>query len=247
MTPLSALNWISQRREAWEKTIARDSAQEDLLLFDRIALRIYCWSLIVLPSWLLIDAAKRFRTDGASPEERRRIRRAMEKAAGKYVAFWCAVLMITWLVSPGNELFAKLLACLALFRLAEIGNTILGFVLDRREPLLAGSLITVALQALQIALVFAIVDHAFAHHDFVIQDGQRAGQAATTALDYLYMSSTTMITLGSEYSPETGLARCLELATATAGIVLLGVVVARAIAGRGPASAGHGFDSFGHD
>jgi hypothetical protein len=229
MTLLSDLGWISQRREVWRKTTARDSAQNDLLLFDRIALRIYCWSLIVVPSWLLIDAAKRFRTDGESPEERWRIRQEKERAAGQYVTFWCAVLVTTWLVSPGNELFAKVLACIALFRLAEIGNTILGFVLDRREPLLAGSLITVALQALQIALIFAIVDHAFAHHDFVMQEGERTGHAATTALDYLYLSSTTMITLGNEYSPETSLARWLELGTATAGIVLLGVVVARAI------------------
>lgn len=229
MTLLSELGWISQRWEAWKKVIAPDSAHDDLLLFDRIALRIYCWSLIVVPSWLLIDAARRFRTDGESPEERQRIRREKERAVGQYATVWCAVLVATWLVSPGNELIAKVLACLALFRLAEIGNTILGFVLDRREPLFAGSLITVAIQALQIALIFAIADHAFAHHDFVIQEGGRAGQAATTALDYLYLSSTTMITLGNEYSPETSVARLLELGTATAGIVLLGVVVSRAI------------------
>lgn len=228
MTLLSELGWISQRREAWRKAIA-DSAHDDLLLFDRIALRIYCWSLILVPSWLLIDAAKRFRTDGESPKERQRIHREKERAAGQYVTVWCAVLVASWLVSPGNELLAKVLACIALFRLAEIGNTILGFVLDRREPLLAGSLITVAIQALQIALIFSIVDHAFAHRAFVIQDGERAGQAAGTAFDYLYLSSTTMITLGNEYSPETSVARLLELSAATAGIILLGVVVARAI------------------
>lgn len=229
MALLPDFGWLSQRREAWKKTIARDSAQDDLLLFDRIALRIYCWSLILVPSWLLIDAAKRFRTEGESPETRRRIRQEKERAAAKYVTFWFSVLVATWLLSPDNEFFAKVFACLALIRLAEIGNTILGFVLDRREPLLAGSLITVALQALQIALIFAIVDHAFARHDFVVQEGARAGEAATTALDFFYLSATTMITLGNQYGPETSLARWLELGTATAGIILLGVVVARAI------------------
>lgn len=232
MTLLSELGgvrgWVRQRRGAWKKDT--DPKQwQDALLFDRAALRVYCWSLAVVPSWLLIDAAKRFRTEGEAPPEQRRIHREMEKAAAWYVAFWCLALVAIWLASPGNDLLAKLLAGVALLRLAEIGNTILGFVLDRREPLLAGSLITVALQALQIALVFAIVDHAFARDDFVIQDGERTGEVATTAFDHLYLSATTMITLGNQYDPATGLARLLELGTATSGIVLLGVVVARAV------------------
>jgi len=197
-------------------------------LFDRVALRIYCWSLIVIPSWLLIDAARRFQTNGRSDEERRRVHIAKEKAAAQYLAFWFAVLIGAWLISPTSELLAASFACIALLRLAEIGNTVLGFILDRREPLLAGSLITVALQAIQIALIFAILDHSFARDSFV-QEGLRFHQAASTPFDYFYLSSTTMTTLGNHYSPETGLARWLELCTATSGVILLGVVVARAI------------------
>jgi hypothetical protein len=229
MTPSSASGWIAQRRRVWRETVARDPGQDDLVLFDKLALRVYWWTLIVAPSWLLIDARERFQTGGKTSRERQRIRRAMERAAGQYGALWCTVLVAAWLVSPDSEPLAAVLACTALFRLIEIGNTILGFVLDRREPLLAGSLVTVALQALQIALIFAIVDHAFARHDFVIQGGTRAGQAATTPLEFLYMSSTTMITLGNQYAPETSLAQWLELGTAAAGIVLLAIVLARAI------------------
>jgi hypothetical protein len=230
------LGWFSQRWQAWREDAAPDLTQ-GALLFDRIALRIYCWSLILLPSWLLIDAAKRFRVDAKSSEEYWRIHREKENAAARYLAFWYVVLAASWIASPDSEILAKIFACIALFRLVEIGNTILGFILSRREPLLAGSLVTVALQALQIAFIFAIVDHAFARHAFVMQEGESVGQTATTALDYLYLSLTTMITLGNKYSPETGVARLLEVGTAMTGIVLLGVVVARAIGLSGGSTA----------
>jgi hypothetical protein len=217
--------WVKRRQDAW----AESAPAQGTLPFDKVALAAYRVGLVFAPSWLFIDTAKRFRRETTSLKDHRALVEAHEKVTAKYASGWLVVLGLVWLLSPGDYLLAKAAACLALFRLTEIGNTILGFVLDRREPLLARSLVTVAFQALQIALIFAIVDHAFARGAFVARESGVADHVATTAFDYLYLSMTSMITVGNHYTPETGLARWLELGASAAGIVLLGVVVARAI------------------
>ncbi len=224
------MSWLQRRWDAWGES----AAQPGTLPFDRVALCAYRVGLVFAPSWLFIDTAKCFRKE-ASPEDQRAILETREKVTTIYAFGWLVLLVAVWLISPSDDFFAKAVACLALFRLTEIGNTILGFVMNQREPLLARSLITVAFQALQIALIFAIVDHAFARGAFVAHESG-ARHVATTAFDYLYLSMTSMITVGNHYTPETGLARWLELGAAAGGIVLLGVVVARAIGAGGSAN-----------
>lgn len=217
--------WFGRRRAALTKKRS-EAAGEGFLPFDRGALRVYWVSLALSPSWLFIDMAKCLETDGKSGEG---LEKTLEKLANwtaGYVVLWVIALGILFALSPTDNVLAKVFAGIALVRLVEIGNTILGFILNRQEPLLARSLVTVAFQALQIAFIFAIADHAFARTDFVTENGDHV---ATLPFDYLYISITSMITVGNHYNPETGIARWLEASTAAAGIVLLGVVVARAI------------------
>jgi hypothetical protein len=241
MTLTVRSGWFGRRRAALEKK-RRDAAGEGLLPFDRGALCVYWVSLALSPSWLFIDMAKCLETDGKSGEGREKTLEKLANWTAGYVALWVIALGVIFALSPTDNVLAKVFAGIAFIRLAEIGSTILGFILNRQEPLLARSLVTVAFQALQIALIFAIADHAFARTGFATEEGiNKASHVATAPLDFLYISMTTMITVGNHYNPETGIARWLEASTAAAGIVLLGVVVARAI-GLAAEDKGSGLD-----
>lgn len=228
---MSVSGWFEQRRTVLKADLP-EVERAKYLPFDRVALRVYRVGLALAPSWLLLDAAKKFQTTG-DPEHDRATFHQLENRTAWYVAVWFVILVGIWQFSPSDDLLAKLLAGLVLFRLLEIATAILGFVLDQREPRIARSLITIAVLALQIALIFAIVDHAFARNDYFMQavrgSGGHGGYPAHTPFEYLYLSLTCMVTLGNQYIPLTGIARYLEVAATTVGLLLLGIVAARAI------------------
>lgn len=224
--------WFRGRWEIWSKPREGPSA-ERFLPFDEWALYLYRLGFWLAPSWLFIDAAERWQTAGKKGPERSRIIRQQKTSTALYVAVWCAVLFAIWLLTPENNTIATAAAIIAIFRLFEIALTILGFVLDQREPQIAGSLITIGLLGLQVVFIFAILDNAFAHDGFLLPgvdtNAKGAHPAAATQFEYLYLSWTYMITIGNEYTPDTGPARFLQIATTSTGIVLLGIVAARAI------------------
>ncbi len=223
---------FQNRRRIWNEREPEPSA-EKFLPFDQLALHLYRAGFWIAPSWLFIDAADRFQTAGKTDGEAAPIIEARKRRTAWYVMLWFAVLVAIWLLAPDDGALAKVAAGVALFRLLEIALTVLGFVLDQREPYIAGSLITIGILGLQVALIFSIVDNAFAHNDFLAPgvsatDGG-AHPAASAPLEYLYLSWTYMITIGNAYTPATELARYLQIAATTSGIVLLGIVAARAI------------------
>ena len=208
--------WLSSRWDRWITT----EQEPGRYPFDRGAIRIYRAGLWLAPSWWLIDTRRSQRTEEREQNE-----------TACYVMFWFAALIVFWLISPNDDTAAQILGAVALFRLIEITLTVLGFVLDRREPKIARSLITIGILALQVALIFAIVDHSFARLDFLRPGSTVAHEhPATTPFEYFYLSWTYMTTLGNQYTPKTEFASALQLAANTWGLLLLGIVVARAIA-----------------
>jgi hypothetical protein len=204
------------------------------LPFDKGALVIYRLGFWLAPSWWLIDTRKRYlMADRRDPGIRSRTTKLEERDTALYVMVWFLLLAAAWLVSPNNESIATALGGVALFRLLEIAIAVLGFVLDQREPKIARSLITIAVLALQVALIFAILDHSFARNDFLkpaeLTVDQTGIHGAEKPFEYLYLSWTYMTTLGNQYIPKSELARILQLGANTSGILLLGIVAARAI------------------
>lgn len=231
-------SYVGRRWKIWKKLRFAQQQEEELARskpvteedlsprkyfpFDRAALLIYRLGFWLAPSWWFIDTRKRQRT---AEEE--------EKESAIYVTIWFLVLTAAWLWAPSDGTAATILGCLALFRFVEIAVAILGFVLDQREPKIARSLVTIAILALQVALIFSILDHSFARDDFlkpeVLTMGQAGVHAAGSPLEYLYLSWTYMTTLGNPYTPGSELARILQLGATTSGILLLSIVAARAI------------------
>jgi hypothetical protein len=146
-----------------------------------------------------------------------------------YVILWVVGLAVMLAVNPGEEFLKVAFAGLAGWRLWEVFTTALGTVLERPQQARARSLVTIAIYGLQITFVFAILDHSLAGGDFAF--GNKAGPHASHALDYLYLSWTDMTTLGNHYIPLNNFARGLEMATASSGLLLLGVLVALGILG----------------
>ena len=224
--------WFQRRREIWSKPQEKPSA-EKFLPFDSWALRMYRLGFWLAPSWLFIDTASRYQIEGKTDSERDQAIEAQKTVTALYVLAWFAILIGIWLLSSDNETLAKVGAGIALFRLLEIAITALGFVLDQREPQIARSLITIGILGLQVALIYSILGNAFAHDDFWLpgvstnEDGPHP--AADTPWEYLYLNSTYMITIGNAYTPATELARYLQVTATLSGIVLLGIVAARAI------------------
>jgi hypothetical protein len=203
------------------------------LPFDRAALFVYRLGFWLAPSWWLIDTSKRYRSGltNETPQARfeRTVKEELETAG--YVTFWFVVLLAIWLASPSGAL-AAVAGGVALFRLMEIVISVLGFVLDQREPKIARSLVTIGVLAVQVVLIFAIIDHSFAGASFVKPSAQMApgsSSHATSPVEFLYLSWTYMTTVGNQYTAKTELARILQLAGSISGILLLGIVAARAI------------------
>ncbi|MGB7686193.1 MAG: hypothetical protein WBL45_10490, partial [Solirubrobacterales bacterium] len=159
--------WFRARWKIWSEPREKPSA-ERYLPFDEWALRFYRLGFWLAPSWLFIDAADRYQTEGKKGRELSRITKEQRAVTAWYVVAWFVVLVAIWLFTPDNDTIAKFAAGVALFRLFEIAITILGFVLDQREPQIAGSLITIGILGLQVVLIFSIVDNAFAHNDFLL-------------------------------------------------------------------------------
>jgi hypothetical protein len=159
--------------------------------------------------WWVID---RRENDDQEPREGARV---------AWVLGWLVVLIVMWAINPSGVL-KEVFAGLAVLRLIEVFTTGLGTVLDRQQQARARSLITIGIYAIQIALIFAILEHAWAGHAFF--DGRTY---ATRPLDLLYISWTAMTTIGNSiYTPQSDMARVLQMLTTTSGLLLLGVLLA---------------------
>lgn len=243
-------SWLRRRREFWNELNQIQQDEEErhaaiglpeepppprkYLPFDRYALfghRVLFW---LAPSWLFIDARERNRPTGPpGAEGRYKVAAREEWETAVYATVWLCVLAALCLLPFDDDTAARVVGFVALFRLLEIGVTVLGFVLGQRDPKIARSLLTIAALALQVAFIFAILDHSFAPDGFVKPEALPMGQTqmhvAETPFEYLYLSWTYMTTLGNDYVAESTGANILQLAAATSGIFLLGIVVARAI------------------
>lgn len=208
---------------------------DDRGLFERAALVLYRVLLCFAASWWLSeesDPHKRKAIKGAKRRARRRDPEAMgllegrrryeNRVLGVYVSLWLVVLI---LLLATNPFWAWLLAGLAAYRLAEMFTTGLGFVLGRAEPKLAGSLITVGMLALQTTLVFGILNQSLAADQLKCAPGCPSVDPFT----FLYISWTDMTTLGNSYTPTSDGAQVLQMLATTSGLLILGILAARAI------------------
>lgn len=178
-------------------------------LFEIVALWAYGLLLRLCPSWWLIDRFEKEGEDGIR-----------DNARAAWVFGWLIVLIIFWAINPTGVL-ARVFAVLAVIRIIEIFTAGLGTVLDCKQQARARSLITIGVYAIQMALIFAILEHSLARGGFY------NGQAyASRAFDFLYISWTNMTALGNNYIAQTDTARLLQMLTSVSGILLLGVLIA---------------------
>jgi hypothetical protein len=142
-----------------------------------------------------------------------------------YVLAVTILLIAALLVGRSAQPWRTIIVVLVTWRLLEIFTIGLGIVLRRRGPLFGRSVVAVGFLALQVTLVFAVLDQSLAHAGFAAA----GGATPASPLQFLYVSWTEMTTLGGSYGPTSDTARSLEMATGTAGILVLAILVQTAV------------------
>ncbi len=135
-----------------------------------------------------------------------------------------AILFALWWINLGGSAAKLCVGVVAGWRLYEILVTGFGTALGQQAQVRARSLVSIAIYGLQLTLIFAILYHSFATTGFA-SEGAKTGSSLVSS-DYLYISWSAITSLGSTFTPRTEPARFLEVATTTAGIFMLGVLLA---------------------
>jgi hypothetical protein len=205
--------------------------------------------LPITPSWRLI-------TWFETPDEAEALGQAKPSAADKaliaayvrrtriigtlWVVFVTGGLIYMWVANPADATVRYVFAGLAAWRWLEIFTVGLGIALKQQESVLGNSLVTIGVWAMQVALIFAILDHSFAMNAFVLHS-EKTLRVVTAhhPPDYLYIAWTQMVTLGNSFEATTGGARILSMATSTSGVLLLAVFVASAVGHRDTVDGGN--------
>lgn len=183
---------------------------EDRWPIEVAAIWLHGASLRLCGFWWFIDRRK---TESES--------RVWDTAQTVWVLSWLIVLIIMWAINPPGIL-KDIFAVFAVLRLIEISSTALGTMLNRLEQSKVQNLITIGIYGLQIALIFAILEHSLTGSAFV------SGHThATHAFDFLYISWTDMTTLGNNvFTPANNMARILQMLTTAYGLLLFSVMLA---------------------
>lgn len=187
---------------------------------ERGALRLLWLLLLLCPFWWAIDSLEPSESGWRGDESRAR----WDQRRAYWVIGWLILLVAMWLINPAPSAWKWFFAALALIRLLEIFTTGLGTILRQEQQVRARNLITIVLYAVQLTFIFAILMHSFAAADF--GPDVSGGPSASQPFDYLYISWSSIATLGSTYQPETDLARILEVLAATSSLFLFGVLIA---------------------
>jgi hypothetical protein len=196
---------------------------------ERGALRFLWLLLLLCPFWWLIDnlepdfSRSRGKEGNAARAAREAEEMKWEWLRATWVVGWVLLLISMWLINPAPAAWRWFFAALAIVRLLEIATTGLGTILGQRQQVRARNLITIVLYAVQLTFIFAILDHSFVANDFV---SEPSANVATRASDYLYISWSDMVTLGSDYAPQSGGARLLTVLTTSSSIFLFSVLLA---------------------
>jgi hypothetical protein len=135
-----------------------------------------------------------------------------------------ALFIALWWINPGDSDAKLVFGGVAGWRLYEILVTGFGTALGQRAQVRARNLVSIVIYGLQLTLIFAILYHSFATAGFAPPEAESGSGLASS--DYLYISWSAITSLGSTFEPTTEPARFLEVATTTAGIFLLGVLLA---------------------
>jgi hypothetical protein len=192
---------------------------------ERVAMRLLWLLLLLCPFWWCIDwRESKALSKPVRKQTNKEIEEEWEQRRAGWVVGWLALLIAMWLINPAPVTWRLPFALLALVRLLEIVTTGLGTILWQEQQVRARNLVTIIVYAVQVTLIFAIVDHSFAMNSFVPESG--TGEAAARASDFLYISWSDMVTLGNSYTPQNGGARFLEVLTTSSGIFLLSVLLA---------------------
>jgi hypothetical protein len=161
------------------------------------------------------------------PETRRQARLGTwDSRRAKWVVAWSLVLIGLWAYTPAPLGLRLVAGGLAVWRLFEISVTGLGSALGEKAQVKARNLVTIGFYGMQLVLIFAICYHSFAVGHLVAKDtGVTDGHIASS--DYLYVAWANFTSLGTEaYVAKGDGMRFMEVVTTTAGILLLGVLLA---------------------
>jgi hypothetical protein len=209
---------------------------------DQLGVLIFHNVLLPLtPSWRLITLfeklveAEAIEQAKPSDTDKRTIKKYITRnriVGTTWVAVVTGGLIYMWVANPTDATIRYIFAGLAAWRWLEIFTVGLGIALKQDESVLGHSLVTIGVWAVQVALIFAILDHSFTTNAFVLHPETHAAVIASHPLEYLYISWTDMVTLGNSFEATTGGARVLSMAVSTSGVLLLAVFVASAISRR---------------
>jgi hypothetical protein len=193
---------------------------------ERVAIRVLWLLLLLCLFWWTIDRlepeAERPFESYAERHEKKAEKARLNLQRTYWVIGWLFLLGAIWAINPAPTSWKWLFAAIAVIRLLEIFTSALGTILQQETQIGARSLVTVAIYAAQLALIFAILDHSLAATAFV-----HGSAYATRASDFLYISWSDLTTIGNNlYTPQDSVARYLELMTTTSGLLLLTVLVA---------------------
>jgi hypothetical protein len=172
----------------------------------------------VTPSWWLTKWFGEDDGDLVDTDSNRRV-------ATVYLLLVTLMLVVLLWLDPSGTFWKTIFVILSGWRLLEIVIVGLSVVLGREDRVIGFRLVTVGIWAANVALVFAILGHSIATNGFVAQ----GNETASAPFDYLYISWSQMLTVGSSYSAATTNARVLSLGASTSGAFLLAVFVASAL------------------
>lgn len=160
-------------------------------------------------------------------------RRADIWAGDIYVLGLFGAAALAWWFSGANPVLNAFIAAFAVWRITEIVVFQLGVLLvDSNKPQnrlasLSRSVLSSMVNILAVVLLFAALEHIFASTGFV--DSSRLPLGAyvpKTPGGWLYVSWTTLFTLGSTYSVTTGVAKALVMTEVASGLLLIVVSLA---------------------
>lgn len=160
-------------------------------------------------------------------------RRADIWAGDLYVLSLVVVSVVAWLLAGVNPIVNVVIVIYAAWRIVDVVTYQLGILLvdvgksghGLGSP--SRSVLSSGLNILEVIVLFAALEHVLASTGFVDPNRLPYGSSTPqTSGGWLYVSWTTLLTLGSTYSITTGPAKALVMAEVASGLILIALGLA---------------------
>jgi hypothetical protein len=159
-------------------------------------------------------------------------RRADIWAGDLYVLSLVAVSLGAWLLSGINPIINVVVLIYAVWRIVDVVTYQLGVLLvdvstsGHGLASLSRSVLSSGLNIVEVIVLFAALEHILAPTGFVDPNRLPFGSSTPqTPGGWLYVSWTTLLTLGSTYAITTGPAKALVMAEVASGLLLIAVAL----------------------